>query len=80
MSLQAWDCCIGRGRSAVGRLARLAVRQRVDEAVVILQNLHRHLEDGLGPVEAALAAQHEGADQRRAWSMRLNLLSRGDVT
>ena len=81
MSLQAWDRGIGRGRSAVGRLARLAVRQRVDDAVGILQNVHRHLEDGLSPIEAALAAQRESADdQRRAWNKRSNLVFRGDVS
>jgi hypothetical protein len=81
MSLQPWDWGIGPGRSAVGRLARLAVRQRVDDAVVILQNIHRHLEDGLSPTEAAFTAQHEGADDRwRGWSTRLNQAFRGDVS
>ena len=81
MSLQAWDRGIGRGCSAVGRLARLAVQQRVDDAVVTLQNIHRHLEDGLSPIEAALTAQHEDADDHwRAWSTRLSLAFRGDVS
>jgi hypothetical protein len=62
MTLQAWDCGIGRGRSAGGRLVRLAVRQRVEDAVVILQSIHRHIEGGLSPIEAALTAQREGAD------------------
>jgi hypothetical protein len=72
MSRQAWDCGTGRGNSAVGRLARLAVRQRVDDAIVMLQTIHRHIEDGLRPIEAALAAQHEGADDHwRGWGTRL---------
>jgi hypothetical protein len=78
MSLKAWDRGI---TSAVGRLASLAVRQRIDDAVVILQNIHRHLEDGLSPIEAALTAQQEGADDHwRAWSTRLSLAIRGDVS
>ena len=62
MTLQAWDCGVGSGRRAVGRLVWLAVRQRVEDAVGILQSIHRHIESGLSPIEAALTAQHEGAD------------------
>ena len=80
MTLQAWDCGTGSAHCAVGRLVRLAVRQRVEDAIVILQSIHRHIEDGLSPIEAALTAQQEGADDHgRAWSTRLNLAIRGDV-
>jgi hypothetical protein len=78
MSFQAWDCGIDRGGCAVGRLIRRAVRQRVDEAVVILKNVHHHLEAGLNPIEAALAAQDEGADWRA--SSRSKAPFRGDVS
>jgi hypothetical protein len=81
MSLQSWDRRIGSGRSAVGRLARLAVRQRVDDAVVILQNIHCHLEDGSSLIEAALTTQQESADDHWcAWTTRLIPAFRGDVS
>jgi hypothetical protein len=81
MCLQAWDSGIGLGRSAVARLVQLAVRQRLDDAVVILQSIHHHIEDGLSPVEAALPAQHERARyQGRRSSTRSRAPFRGDVS
>jgi hypothetical protein len=80
MSLQAWDCGISRGRNAVARFVLLAVRHRVEDAVAILQNIHRHIEDGLSPIEAALTARHEGADDRwRPSRTGLKAPSHGDV-
>jgi hypothetical protein len=71
---------MGSAHCAVGRLVRLAVRQRVEDAIVILQSIHRHIEDGLSPIEAALTAQREGADDHRSASgTRSESLFRGDV-
>jgi hypothetical protein len=80
MSLQARDCGISCGRNAVGRFVRLAVRHRVEDAVEILQNIHRHIEDGLSPMEAALTARHEGADDHwRESNSGSNAPFHGDV-
>jgi hypothetical protein len=79
MSLQAWDCGISCGRNAVARFVLLAVRHRVEDAVEILQNIHRHIEDGLSPIEAALTARHEDADNHwRALSTGSNAAFHGD--
>ena len=78
MVLEAWNC--GIGRRAIERLARLALRQPVED-VVILQSIQHHIEDGLSPIEAALAAQSERAgDQGRRSSTRLRVPFRGDVS
>ncbi len=37
----------------------LAVGLVVDDAIVVLENIHRHIEDGMKPVEAALAGGRE---------------------
>jgi hypothetical protein len=80
MSLQARDLSISCGRSTVGRFVRLAVRHRVEDAVAILQNVHRHIEDGLSPMEAALTTWHEGADDHgRALNTGSNAGFHGDV-
>jgi hypothetical protein len=80
MFLQAWDCGVSCGRNAVGRFIRLAVRHRLEDAVAILQNVHRHIEDGLSPTEAALGALHDGADNHlRTSSTGPNAPSHGDV-
>jgi hypothetical protein len=81
MCLQAWDSGIGRRRSAIGRLLRLAALQRLDDAVVILQSIHEHIEDGLSLVEATLAAQSERAgDRGRRSNSRSRAPFRGGVS
>jgi hypothetical protein len=79
MAPEAWNC--GIGRRAIGRLVRLAMRQPIEDVVVLLQSIHHHIEDGLSPIEATLSARHEQAvDQRRRLSTRSRASFRGEVS
>ena len=39
----------------------LAVGLVVDDAIVMLENIHRHVEEGMAPFQAALAARARSA-------------------
>jgi hypothetical protein len=80
MSLQLSDRGIRLGRSSAGWFIRLAVRHRIEGAVVILQDTHRYIEQGLSPIEAALSAQCRAADDHRCgWGTESTTPFRGEV-
>ena len=37
----------------------LAIGLVVDDAIVVLENIHRHIEEGMRPVDAAIAGSRE---------------------
>ena len=59
-------CALGYSINLLSLLAMvLAIGLVVDDAIVVVENIHRHIEEGLTPLDAAIQ-RHAGDHRRRS--------------